>query len=126
MVNLITSCFDCNRGKSDTPLDDLTAVDLQNNEAERLMQQVALNELLAKLRKKKDKQFKQLKEELEQILGFMIENKDLTSLHVFFDRTNIDVILRSARVAATVGSSFSFRWKTFCSQCWKHIKGELQ
>lgn len=125
MINLVTSCFDCNRGKRDTELDDTTAVDLQNNEAERLMQQVALNELLTKLRRKKESQFRRMKKELEDILGFYIENRDLASLHVFFERTNVDVIIRCARVAANVGDSFAFRWKTFCSQCWKSIKGEI-
>lgn len=126
MVNLITSCFDCNRGKSDTLLDDLTAAELQNNEAERLMQQVALNELLIKLAKKKEKQFMWMLEEVERTLSFGIVHRDLSSLRMFFDKTTVDCILRAARTAASVGSDKQHRWATFCSQCWKYIKGEQQ
>lgn len=125
MINLVTSCFDCNRGKRDTELDDTTAADLQNNEAERLIQQVALNELLIKLGRKKEKQFLWMLEEVERTLGFGIVHNDLASVRMFFDRTTVDCILRAARTAASVGTYKQHRWKAFCSQCWKSIKGEI-
>ena len=99
---------------------------MQNNEAERLMQQVALNELLIKLGKKKEKQFFWMLEEIERTLSFGIAHKDLASLRMFFDRTTVDCILRAARTAASVGANKQHRWATFCSQCWKYIKGENQ
>lgn len=124
MMNLTTACFDCNRGKSDTPLSDLSAAQVQMNEAERLIQQVALNELLMKLRKKKQKQYAFLKAECEETLGFCIENADDKSLRVFFDKIDYDSIIKNANSAASFGRNADHKWKLFCSFCWKKFKGE--
>jgi hypothetical protein len=124
MLNLTTACFDCNRGKRDRSLGDLNEGHLQNNEAERLIQQVALNELLINLRKKKQKQYKVLKQEVEFALGFGIVNKDDLSLRMFFDKIDYDSIIANANSAGSFGRSFDHKWKLFCSFCWKKLKGE--
>lgn len=58
--NLITSCFDCNRGKSNVELGEQTAEAIMQMQYEKIAQLTALNEVLRKSEDMKDEQLRWL------------------------------------------------------------------
>lgn len=121
-VNLLTSCFDCNRGKSDVPLGQVTpAHQLAIEEgAERLAQLKAFNRLIINERREREKAANAVAEALSGA-GFSLANNEMKSISLFLDRLPLSEVLDAVDVVADKGKN----WKYFCGICWTKInRGE--
>lgn len=130
--NLITACFDCNRGKSDT---DLAAVpqslmDSIEVKREALEQVRAYNKFLLKVREEELDAADRLDAHWCASLDFETQGlpaaERFSSLRTFLRHLTEAEILDAMDVAiGWRGSSYPpRRWRYFCGVCWKKINGE--
>lgn len=136
-ANLVTSCFDCNRGKSDVPLTRLPASSSQTLEQRReaAEQIAALNQFLMERREaiefslvsvgyywhnktcppnKQDCYVfaKEREESVRQFLNHLCEADVLEAVDI-----------AHGRFPAEWDNDFK-TWKYFCGVCWRKIKGD--
>jgi len=133
--NLITSCFDCNRGKSNIKLDRVpTAV--ETNLAvlrEREDQAWEYNKFLVKIEKRIGRDV----EEINDIYNSYFPDYGLsdqfkaTSLRNFIAKLPKDILMGAMHDACTAmkgkhdyETASSDAIKYFCGICWRRIKGE--
>jgi len=134
-TNLLTSCEDCNSGKSDRPLTTIPkALDESlASQVERREQLEAYNAFLMKARKRDKEMVEQLgvywcdhgRPESEH--GKWIpSNERLQSLRTFLKRLPACEIYDAMDIAharvRSYGSSDTKVWKYFCGVCWSKIK----
>ena len=121
-VNLLTSCFECNRGKSarvlsmpDASIEDRTA---RIKEAE--MQVLAYREMLQKQRDRQD-------EDVWQIVGIIFDEQSTTtarynSILNFLRRMDYFDVVEAATIARLKPRmNKENRFKYFCGVCWRKI-----
>lgn len=131
-INLLTSCFDCNRGKA---AGDLTVVlppiaDQIRIERERAEQVKEFNRLLMELRSDSAAALKRLGhywfDRFEEIDGYVFAGAPEASLKTFLKRLPEAVIMDLMDVACAKLSPQPNRWdhtfKYFCGCCWREIK----
>jgi hypothetical protein len=134
-ANLLTSCFDCNRGKADIPLSEIhQPVTEQLREAkERALQLQAFNDFLMQQRECTDlaiehlglRWFNAIHRQQDK---FVFSQERRQSVRVFLARLPQARVLQAmdvamARIPADRWSDWK-RWKYFCGCCWKMIRGE--
>ena len=133
--NLITSCFDCNRGKSNTKLEKIpTAIEINLDVLkEREAQAAEYNKFLLKA----ERRIMRDAEEIATIYASYFPDYELTdqfkttSLRNFLGKLPKDVIAEAAHDACTAMKG-KHRYdkashdaiKYFCGMCWRRIKGE--
>lgn len=132
--NLITSCFTCNRGKSDSLLDDVPqpiAEQLQE-QVERQQQLEAYNAFLMKARKAKQKNAKDLRKYWNESFGVeLCDNKGfqgvkLQTMQTFVDKMPVAKIMDAIDIARSKVNYESRAFKYFCGVCWSMIKETSQ
>jgi len=135
--NLITSCFDCNRGKSNIELKRVPNTLLENKEIleEREKQYLEYHKLLARIDKRSNREF----DKVNSIYNKYFPNWDLDeqfkkrTLRKFIDELNLFEVCDAMEIACTklVGSNQVFHTgiyachaaiKYFCGICWNKIK----
>lgn len=132
--NMITSCADCNLGKSDRPLDQ-TAPPLQDAmaRARELSEQTeAYSEFLIEQRAKQDAAikrigmfwFNQFESEQDKFV-FAADRKN--SIRIFLRQLPEAKVLDAIEIAhvrkpVTSGGYDKYTWQYFCGVCWKIIK----
>lgn len=129
--NLITSCVDCNRGKSNVPLESMPAK-TEIEQFELIAQLTAFNEMLIESRAQRDAQFEYLLAYISDAFNYdpkwLVNSADARTLKVFFAALSIDSICDAADRTAS-----KFRvtrdthlkahgWRYFCGICWRRIK----
>lgn len=129
IVNLLTACFDCNRGKRDIPLDKAPATLIENVEIlkEQEEQLKEYRKLAKKVERRIQKDIKSVREIYRAAYpGWTLEDEFCeVSLRQFIDRLPLDVVQRAMRQAV-----FKFpddntnSIKYFCGICWRTIRGE--
>lgn len=120
--NLITACFDCNRGKSADLLTSIPQTIIHKHEvlAEREAQIKAFNKLLKAKRKREDIQIY----EIEQIFCGVFENREFTPVFRNSIRQNFlpfidhDTLLNAISKACSQCNYFYDATKYFCGICW--------
>ena len=123
--NLLTACFDCNRGKSDRLLSALPETLEKRAEviAEKEAQIKAFNQLLKKQKKREEKEV----DAVEKIFQQTYPNYSFTpafraSVHRFLSSLHTYELQDAMhRACAKTGSSHSAT-KYFCGICWHLIK----
>lgn len=123
--NLVTSCFDCNRGKAGRSLEDDATLPIQEMQLETLAQLTAFNEMLIDSMKTKDEQLKWLARRVSKNLdvSFSKQGDEHKSLSIFARTLDFDSIVMASETAGSKQiSSPAKRWKYFCGICWKMIK----
>ncbi len=105
LLNLITSCVDCNSGKSDRQLSDSTVIDKQRQQLEDLQERKEQIELMFQWQKGlldlDDDVTTQLAEYwAEQIPGFSLNDSGLKGLKSLKRRFEIGEIMEAMKVAA--------------------------
>lgn len=131
--NLITSCADCNLGKSNVPL---TAVAPSRAAAIKMAREAeeqiaAYSDLL---RAKRDRERADMKEISDRYIDLMGEDPDekviagpmKQSVEEFQRRLPVEEILDALNIAARRfhPSEYSYH-RYFCGVCWRKIKGDL-
>jgi CRISPR/Cas system Type II protein with McrA/HNH and RuvC-like nuclease domain len=127
MANLVTACFDCNRGKSNVPLGQLPpqAEDKLEGIREREEQIRAYYEYLGEIENR-------LNREAQEVADIYTSHFPEWELSEEFKRTSIKRFLKSLNkyevieamdmACSRVGDSHR-TIKYFCGICWKKIKG---
>lgn len=126
--NLVTSCFDCNRGKSATPLDRIPNSLVSNLEIikEKEEQLDSYEQSLLKLKRRvKSKAKKIEKVYISQFPGMkftpLFKNGSLTRFQYLLPH---DDLIEAISIACSKCPDSSDAIKYFCGICWKKIKGK--
>ena len=127
-TNLVTSCFDCNRGKRDIPLDQVPPALSESMDIlkEREDQIKEYRKFKKAIRRRENKDFK----DIENILAETYENTRFTkkfkmqTLQKFFKELDKDAIEESMWLATSKVNDDPERCiRYFCGVCWRKIKG---
>lgn len=132
-TNLVTSCFDCNRGKSDVPLAQVlpTVAERMEREREIAEQFDKYNKFLSSRRRRETADineigrfwFNQFSEEKDK---FVFGPARIASIRTFLKRLPKTVILDAMeRACAKIPASLSYddkAFRYFCGICWGKIK----
>lgn len=124
--NLITACFDCNRGKSDVLL---TSIPESLAERAALMQEKqdqlkAYSRLLKSIKRQQDAAvtaIEQVFQEYHSDRQFTAAFK--TSVREFLEKLPFDVVEGAMHKACSAGRPSADATKYFCGICWNIIKG---
>ncbi len=122
--NLVTSCFDCNRGKSDRSLSDIPK-SLQDKAAEILEREAQIKGYQAALNAKK----KRIEEEAETVCdvferlspGYTLSEKSMVTVRHFIERLGVHVVC-DAMERAHLKARRNQEFKYFCGICWSKIR----
>lgn len=112
IINLITSCFECNIGKSDKKLSDNSAVEKQRKQMELLQERREQIELMFKWKKSlsslDDETLEMIREYIEaKIHPFAVSDNGMNSLRTYLKKYKIDEVLDAIDVSATTYLKFS-------------------
>lgn len=122
--NLVTACFDCNRGKAAIPLtvvpDGLLERAAKIAEAEE--QLAGYREIM---RAQRDRKEEDVWEVIETLYGVTETTHDrYGSVERFLERLPLEVVVDAARTARANMSSYGVarKFKYFCAVCWAKIR----
>lgn len=122
--NLLTSCFDCNRGKGarDLKVAPQSLKDKAAEVAEREAQILGYQAIMAERRERLEIEIWEIVRELDDKAETFRRDR-LMSIRKFIERLGFDEVLESAQIAK---ANFSYpnerQFKYFCGVCWKKIK----
>lgn len=128
-INLITACFDCNRGKSDGLLSNVPeslAARLED-EVERAEQLDGYDRLLKSRRRKRTAAERECLRYFKTILGCEIGPPGRRSIGMFLNRLAKSEILDAIDATGCQNDKCSFSdadrlWRYFCGVCWTKIR----
>lgn len=124
--NLVTACFDCNRGKADIPLSVIpqSLADKAAEMREREDQLAGYREIAQERADRIEEDMWRVADELETNASTKGFRRDyLRSIKLFNDRLPLHSVLDAAELArAKFSYSLPKRFKYFCGICWNKIK----
>ena len=124
--NLITSCFDCNRGKSATPLNDVpqSLKDRAAETLERESQVAGYQRVMCDRRLRVDADAQEVLNLFCELYGVEgISHADFLSIKKFIERLGVDEVLTSCEYAKSRKPFSKYEgWKYFCGVCWGKIR----
>jgi len=128
LENIITSCLDCNRGKSNILLTNIPSPLIENFSAikEREKQLRAYEKFLKKIRDREDRQIN----EIDRIYSEKFDEWCLSesfkagTVRKFLRRLPYETVREAMELACSRMSDSEIAIKYFCGVCWKRIKGE--
>jgi hypothetical protein len=124
--NLVTSCFACNRGKSDVPLGTVTQ-SMAERASETLERESQVAGYEAVMREKRMRVDADAQEVLNLFCTLYarkgISREWFISIKRFVEKLGLDEVLASCELAATRRPDDDYLgWKYFCGTCWGKIK----
>lgn len=127
ITNLVTACFNCNRGKSDRPLTSApqSLADKAAEIAEREEQLRGYGEIASARRQRLDN-------EIWQVFRHWRGQTETThakfgSVKIFVDRLGVDAVIDAVEIAMAAGIySDSREFKYFCGVCWNMIRDQAR
>lgn len=136
MGNLVTACFDCNRGKSDVPLSSVPKPLAQSMEeaATRREQLEAYNRFLQNGRAVEDERIEVMGLRWYDAIALPHEKGEYvfgdarrTSVRTFLRRLPLAEVedameLAMGRIRVQLGGNDEKRWRYFCGVCWNKIR----
>jgi len=125
--NLVTACFDCNRGKSDGLLTTIpqSLADKAASVEEREAQLRAYYEILQGKKDRKDEEIWSIADVLMDRFGDdSILRTRLASIRMFLDRLDYFEVLEAMEIATDKKFSKNAAFAYFCGICWRKIKRE--
>ncbi len=134
--NLITSCQECNAGKSDVPLGqvpDPIHKTLQD-QVERMEQVKEYNKWISNVKKYRDMEFKVVEDAFLDMLGphsdtYPLNPDWIVSLRTFLKDLPSGAVLEAMRITCERKPYTSWRggaFKYFCGVCWSMIKQQAE
>lgn len=128
--NLITACFDCNRGKKDIPLSTITNQMADNLEAlkEKEKQYAEYQKFIKKINKRIESDIDEINSVYtEYFPGYEFsDNFKNVSIKRFLTYLSKEKIIEAIHIAVSRFPNTKYRDKVisyFCGVCWKMIKG---
>lgn len=125
--NLITACFDCNRGKRDKPLDNIPSSLVENlaTMKEKAAQVKEYNKFLAKIQKSEDGMVEIIANIYFDTFGgwALTEKFKKITLRQFLRKLPLSDVEEAMYLACDRVSDPGAAIKYFCGICWNKIKG---
>ena len=127
MNNLITACFDCNRGKSSRLLSNVpqSLIDKGEEIKERELQIKAYQKLMKSVRSRLDLNAMKVCNIYElYIEGMTLTPSSLVTVRKFLEKLDVQQVIdamENACTKSTIRSGQEFKY--FCGICWNIIKG---
>jgi len=126
--NLVTSCFDCNRGKSNIELSKIpnTLQDNYNVLVEREIQLKQYNKLILKIEKRIDKETDKINEIYKQSFEnyTLTENFKNATIKKFIKVLGLEEVKDAMRIACERDIGAEDTPSYFCGVCWNKIKSK--
>lgn len=125
--NLITACFNCNRGKGAALLTVATPDLAQRSAelAEREAQLAGYSALMQIARERREDEAWQVAEILKPGASEGYSTRNLDSIKRFIDRLGVAEVIRAADIARSKPRMVdAARFKYFCGVCWRFIRGD--
>lgn len=124
--NLVTACFDCNRGKSDVPLGVVTQ-SMAERAAETIEREAQIAGYQAVLKDRRLRIESDAQDVLELFCEFYgkdgISKAEFTSIKRFVDRIGLDACLWACeRAQQQYNRSYRKAFPYFCGICWNRIR----
>jgi hypothetical protein len=124
MDNLVTACFDCNRGKSDRSLSDVP-ISLQEKAAEVIEREAQIKGYQAALSQKKhriEEEGERVREVYERFNdGYTLNEKSMVTVRMFVERLGVHVVCDAMELAHAKARA-NQEFKYFCGICWNKIR----
>lgn len=125
--NLLTACFDCNRGKSNTLLAerDMPIADRAAKAQEREDQIKAYRRLLKRIRSREDGDIDAVEQVLYDRFGWTFQNHFRESVRAnFLPSLDVSHLVSFMHTACGRIDDPERAIKYFCGMCWRSIRGE--
>lgn len=126
--NLLTSCFDCNRGKRNIPLTKIPNSLSQNLEIikERETQLRQYNNFLSRIKARENKQIDEISEMycVRYKKWRLSDSFKQSSLRMFLRKLPFEIVKEAMQMSCGRISDSDHAIKYFCGICWRSIKGE--
>jgi len=123
--NLVTSCFDCNRGKSDRELTSLpqTTIEKTQQLIEKEEQYAEYKKILAKIKKRQQDEIDQIDAIYNSYFEDWVLNDRFKngSLRMFIKMLGVEVVESAMHSACSRMSDDRKAIKYFCGICWNRI-----
>lgn len=126
--NLITSCFDCNRGKSNIPLERITPViaetlDILKQKEEQLRE---YRRFVASIKRRETKDIGKINSIFEAAFPerTLTDTFKKNSVGMFLRKLPLHEVEEAMEKATSVIGDSHDATKYFCGICWRKIKGE--
>lgn len=123
--NLVTACWDCNRGKGAGLLTTIpqSLEDKATQTAEREAQIRAYYEILELRKERKDEEMWSVADIFMERFGDGTIHRDrLVSIRMFLERLNVFAVREAMEIACARKYSTGPAFKYFCGVCWNKIK----
>lgn len=129
--NLATSCFDCNRGKRDHPLQEAIPQPVFNPtiETERLKQAKAYSAHLVAVQKSRDEIFRTISDHWLRLKGedcdeFVLGGEAANAIRKFQKQLSAQEIMEAIEIAhSKMGRRSEYQMlRYFCGVCWRKIR----
>ncbi|MCP5245714.1 MAG: HNH endonuclease [Burkholderiales bacterium] len=127
-INLITACFDCNRGKSNGLLNSIpeSVVDKSELITEKLEQVKAYERLIKSKKRYEEKQIDEVQNTFNMYFeGYSFNKKFRESVRLFVQKLPIDSVTNAMQVACYKFQSSNDpnrATRYFCGICWREIR----
>jgi len=122
--NLVTSCFDCNRGKSNNDLSSVPLTIIQKTEiaAEKEAQYLEFKKVQSKIEKRIDNEIQKLCEVYEDYFpDYYLTNNFKQSIRKFIEKLGYYFVLQALHKSCSrLNANQSLKY--FCGICWTKIK----
>ena len=126
--NLITACFDCNRGKSDGSLCDVPQ-SLQDKAAEVLEREAQIKgyqSVIAQKKQRIEEEGERVREVYERFNpGYTLNEKSMVTVRMFVDRLGVHQVCDAMEIAHAKARRDQ-EFKYFCGICWNRIREASQ
>ncbi len=124
--NLITACFDCNRGKSNILLDSVPDSLTAKMENKRIANEQYKKFL--RIIKQEKKQMDQSIDMVDSVYsgyveGYILSDRSRVSVKKFITKLGVDEVVDAMEIAGSRCGNDIFTY--FCGICWKRIKGDV-
>jgi len=120
-TNLVTSCFECNRGKSSASMSDVVSTEILISNTNALAKMAEAEAAKIKAARSAKRQFNKLKKEIESLLELEINKIGERAIKQFISRLCPASVLEAAEITSCKNIS-SGRWRYFCGVCWNKIR----
>ena len=125
--NLITSCFDCNRGKTNIKLDRVTPAISENLKVlkQKEEQLKEYRKFISNIKMRKTREINKINSLFEEFFPDRELTKNFKrSVGMFIKKLSFDEVEDSMFIACSRIDHSGDALKYFCGICWKKIKGE--
>ena len=130
LFNLITSCRDCNRGKSKTLLSDMTAADRQKKQLEDINALREQTEMIIQWRKElmmfEEREIDIMDEYITSMTGFWMSDQGRMEMRRYINRFGLEEVYEAAKIAFSKYSDWETAFDKIGGICYNREKARRE